>query len=117
MIWFFQRGGQVVQVETRVDAGTQDYELVIRWPDRPAETERFQTLEAFDTRIKELDQRLMTENYAQAGGPTLLAEGWRGPFPAGGSQGRSTVWKFVGWEDAVQIRVRHASHPPIVAAC
>jgi heme-degrading monooxygenase HmoA len=79
MIWFFERGQEVVRVETRVDNSTREYVLVIWWADRAAETERFQTREAFDTRIKQLEERLMTENYAQARRPTILAEGWRGP--------------------------------------
>jgi len=79
MLWFFERGAEVVRVETRVDNNTQEYVLVILWGDRAPETERFQTLEAFDTRVRELDKQLATENYAGVGGPMILPEGWRGP--------------------------------------
>jgi hypothetical protein len=80
MIWFFRRGDETVKLETSLDNKTQEYVLVIRWAERPAETERFQTLEAFDTRVRQLDQQLMTEHYAQVGGPAILADGWKGSF-------------------------------------
>ncbi len=79
MIWFFERGKEVVRVETSVDNSTQEYVLVIRWSDRAPETERFQAVEAFDIRVKELEEKLAQENFAEVGGPIILADGWRGP--------------------------------------
>jgi hypothetical protein len=79
MIWRFERGDEVVRVETRVDNASAEYVVEIAWAGRPAETERFQDNAAFRTRILQLESQLAGEHWTQVGGPTLSWDGWRGP--------------------------------------
>ncbi|MEO8077098.1 MAG: hypothetical protein ABI818_12260 [Acidobacteriota bacterium] len=79
MIWRFERGDEVVRVETRVDNSSGEYVVEVTWAGRQAETERFLDNAAFRTRILELESQLAGEHWAQVGGPEVLWDGWRGP--------------------------------------
>jgi hypothetical protein len=79
MIWRFERGDEVVRVETRVDNTSGEYVVEIAWAGRPPETERFQDNPAFRARILELESQLAVDHWTQVGGPTLSWDGWRGP--------------------------------------
>ena len=80
MVWFFGRGNETVQIETRFDNVTREYVLEIAWADRAAETERFLLLPEFQARIAAVEQQLRAQSWAQVGGPEILTDGWRGPF-------------------------------------
>jgi hypothetical protein len=81
VIWFFEKNGQAVRLETRFDNASQEYVIVIDWADRPSETERFGDYGRFHSRIVALEQRLTLEKWTQDGSPTILSDGWRGPIP------------------------------------
>ena len=78
MIWRFERGDEVLRLETRLDAG--GFVLVIIWANRPALTERYSDPAAYEARIRALEADLANEQWCQAGGPTLVENGWRGPI-------------------------------------
>ena len=79
MIWRFERGDEVVRVETRVDNTSGEFVVEIAWAGRPPATERFKDTAAFRARILELEGQLADDHWKQAGGPKLLWDGWRGP--------------------------------------
>jgi hypothetical protein len=81
MIWLFERGDEVVRLETRIDEATKEYIVAITWADRPDEVERYGDLSSFRARILALESTLASEHWSQtADSPTLLADVWRGPF-------------------------------------
>ena len=80
MVWFFKRGDQALQVQTRFDNGPREYVLEIIWPDRPSETERYSDLAAFEDRVTNIEERLKAESWSQIGSPEILPDGWRGPI-------------------------------------
>ena len=41
MIWTFERGDEVLRLETRIDNATGEYLIVSMWAERPPEIERF----------------------------------------------------------------------------
>ena len=80
MIWSFERGDEVIRLETRIDNGQGDYILVIEWAERPPETERFTDYGAYHARLLALESQLAADNWTQIGSPKILADGWRGPI-------------------------------------
>jgi hypothetical protein len=81
MIWLFERGDEVVRLETRIDEATKEYVVAIAWADRPDAVERYGDLSLFRARILALESTLAAEHWSQtADSPTLLADVWRGPF-------------------------------------
>lgn len=80
MIWLFERGAEVVRIETRVDRATGDYVLVSTWTAGDPKIERFRDQAAYQSRIAALEARLASEHWIQVGSPTILPDGWRGPI-------------------------------------
>ena len=81
MIWSFERGDEVIRLETRIDNSKGDYILVIEWAERPPETERFTDYAAYQARLMALERELAADRWTLIGGPKILADGWRGPIP------------------------------------
>ncbi len=81
MIWLYERGDEVVRLETRIDEATKEYVVTISWADRPDATERYGDLSRFRARVLALEHQLASEHWSQrADSPTLIADMWRGPF-------------------------------------
>ena len=81
MIWFFERGEEVVRLVTRYDQASQEYSVAIEWMDGRSEKEAFTDLSAFQTRVLSLERQLTSEHWTlRAGSPRILADGWRGPM-------------------------------------
>jgi hypothetical protein len=80
MVWFFSRGNDSVRVETRFDNTSREFVLDVTWPGRPPETERFNDLGVFQSRVLAVEAQLEAESFAQVGTPKVLPHGWRGPF-------------------------------------
>ena len=80
MIWSFERGDEVIRLETRVDNSRGEYILVIEWVQRPPETERFTDYEMYHARLLALESQLAADRWKLIGGPRILADGWRGPI-------------------------------------
>jgi len=76
VIWFFDRAGERLQLETRYDNATREYLLVIRHPNGRMETERFKDQDTFGARMKVMEEWLTHERWTQEGPPVLLAHGW-----------------------------------------
>jgi hypothetical protein len=76
MIWFFERGDQAVELETRFDRDAREYVLTITWPDARALTERYRALDEFRTRVDALQRELDAERWTQRGSPTLITGDW-----------------------------------------
>jgi hypothetical protein len=79
VIWTFERGAEIVRVETRVDQSTGEYVLVSIWADGRTETQNFQDHAEFDVRVRILEAQLAADNWSLAGSPTIVPDGWRGP--------------------------------------
>ncbi len=80
MIWSFERGDEVIRLETRIDNSKGDYILVIEWAERLPETERFTDYEAYHARLLALEGQLAADQWTLISGPKILADGWRGPI-------------------------------------
>ena len=78
MVWFYERSGGALRVETRFDSATNEYVLDVTWPGRPVSTERFIDTAAFESRILALERQLEAERWKQVGSPQILPHGWRG---------------------------------------
>lgn len=81
MVWFFTRGIEEIQLETRYEAGPNQFVLEIRRTNGGTATERFNTLGLFTERIEALEKELNEGRWTQVGGPEILPSGWRGPIP------------------------------------
>jgi hypothetical protein len=81
MVWFFGRGNEVLEVQTRFDAVAGEYVLEMIRPNGPPETERFRDVLAFEVRVKAVEEQLKADSWTQIGGPEIKSDGWRGPIP------------------------------------
>ena len=77
MIWLYERGREILRLETRYDSGADAYVLVVVWSDNRVETERFRDPAVFDLRLRTLERELAAEQWVQVGAPTILTEGWK----------------------------------------
>lgn len=77
MLWFFERRGETVRLETSYDNNTAEFVLVIEWPGRPSVTERFPDADSFTARVRDLEQSLSAERWTQVGSPMILPTGWK----------------------------------------
>jgi len=84
MIWLYERGPDVLRIETRFDNASSEFELVWHRPDGSSESERFPTEAAFKARLDAVEASLRTEQWNITGAPQVLPDGWRngGPKPA-----------------------------------
>jgi hypothetical protein len=80
MIWFFGRGNETTQVETRFESASGEYVLEITRGRGPTTIERFQELAEFESRVRVVEEELRSEAWVQIGGPDIVPDGWRGPL-------------------------------------
>ena len=78
MVWFYERSGGSLRIETRFDSTTKEYILQVEWPGRPTVIDRFSNAPAFKKRVLALERELKTEEWKQTGTPEILPHGWRG---------------------------------------
>ena len=78
MIWMYERGAEVLRIETRFDAALSQFELIWHRPDATTQVEKFLTESAFRARLESVDDALKTERWNQAGSPEILRDGWKG---------------------------------------
>ena len=81
MIWLFERGADVLRLETRVDNSSGEYVLVSIWTEGAPQVERFRDYDTYEARIRALEAKLAADHWIQVGSPTILSDGWRGPIP------------------------------------
>jgi hypothetical protein len=80
MLWFYSHNDLEVQIETRYDNRTDEYVLVIDWPDR-SEEERFATAALFRKRLLELELQLAAERWRRNGSVVIVPDGWPDKSP------------------------------------
>lgn len=80
MIWLYERGPDVLRIETRFDNASSQFELIWHRPDGTTDSERFATEAEFRSRLESIEAALKSEHWNISGSPQLLADGWkRGP--------------------------------------
>ena len=77
MIWLYERGPEVLRIETRFDNASNEFELIWHRPDGSTESERFATETAFRARLESVEAALTTEHWNINGSPQLLPAGWK----------------------------------------
>lgn len=80
MIWLFERGDEVLRLETRIDNASGEYVLVSTWADSAPRIERFHDYAEYQARLLALEGQLAVDHWTQVGSPTILSDGWRGPL-------------------------------------
>jgi len=76
MIWFWMRGDEKMQVETRFDNNTSEFVIVTRHPDGHEDFERFPDLVSFRKRLHSLERKYETDKWAQSRGPEIVPDGF-----------------------------------------
>lgn len=80
MIWLYERGPEVLRIETRFDNASSEFELVWHRPDGSTDTERFTTEAEFRARLESIEAALKSEHWNINGSPQIVPDGWkRGP--------------------------------------
>ena len=77
MIWLYERGPDVLRIETRFDNESSEFELIWHRPDGTTDSERFSTETAFRARLESVEASLKTEHWNINGSPQLLPGGWK----------------------------------------
>ena len=77
MIWFYKRGAETVELETRVENGSGEYVAIVRRPDGTSETQRFADQTTFKRYLVDMERRMEEDSWQLTGGPTILPHGWR----------------------------------------
>ena len=76
MIWFFERGTERLEIQTRYDNETLEYVLDLSALGETRPTERFRDASAFRTRLLEVERELSQQQWRSNGTPKILTEGW-----------------------------------------
>jgi hypothetical protein len=82
MLWFFDRGAEVLEIETRYDNDTCEYVLELRAPVDPPTVERFTDAVTFQTRLLAIEQGLSGQRWRRSGPPVVLPDGWPDRTPS-----------------------------------
>jgi hypothetical protein len=77
MIWLYERGPEVLRIETRFVQATSEFELIWHRPDGSVQSERFSTEATFRARLKAIESVLHSDEWHINGPPQILASGWR----------------------------------------
>lgn len=81
MLWFYRQDDSVRLVETRYDAVTSEYVLVLHKSDGERVEERFPSAERFATRLEQLEDELDRLAWQRDGPPVILPVGWKSKHP------------------------------------
>jgi len=76
MLWFFDRGSELLELETRYDNATYEYVVEVRAPTVPPKSERFGDADTFQKRLVEIEQGLGGQRWRRSGPPLILPDGW-----------------------------------------
>ena len=82
MLWFFDRGAEVLEIETRYDNDTSEYVLEVRAPIDAPTTERFTDAVTLQSRLLEIEQGLSGQRWRRSGPPVMLPDGWPDRTPS-----------------------------------
>ncbi len=81
MIWLYERGPEVLRIETRFDQASSEFELIWHRPDGSRESERFATEATFRARLETIEAALKSDHWNINGSPQILAAGWKDGTP------------------------------------
>jgi hypothetical protein len=76
MVWFWMRGSEQLQLETRYDNDTEEFVVTVISSDGNSRTERFTDLKAFRARLVLLEEQLEAKAWRNSGPPLLVPEGF-----------------------------------------
>jgi hypothetical protein len=76
MVWFWMRGDEQLQLETRYDDDTSEFVVTVNSPDGHCETERFEDMDVFRKRLILLERQLEAKNWKNSGPPLFVPEGF-----------------------------------------
>lgn len=82
MLWFFDRGNELLEIETRYDNATYEYVLEVRAPTVPSKSERFKDAMSFQKRLLEIEESLGGQRWHRSGPPLILPDGWPDRTPS-----------------------------------
>ena len=82
MLWFFDRGAEVIEVETRYDNETSEYVVEVRAPAAAPATELFPNAVTFQKRLAEIEEGLSGQRWRRNGPPVILPDGWPDKTPS-----------------------------------
>jgi hypothetical protein len=77
MLWIYQRGGDVLRIETSFDNATNEYLLIIKRGQDDKRFERFKDAVSFQVRLESLENEIVQGYWKQVGDPIVLRDGWR----------------------------------------
>jgi hypothetical protein len=77
MIWFFERGTDSLQIETRYNNEASAFEIVWHHSDGSQTLESFADEVLFRKRSEEVEADLLEQDWQPAGSPQLLRDGWK----------------------------------------
>ena len=77
MIWLYERGPEVLRIETRFDNATSEYELIWHRPDGSSNSERFATEAEFRARLESVEAALRSDHWNITGAPQIQPDGWK----------------------------------------
>ena len=77
MIWLYERGAEILKIETRFDKTTSSYELIWHRPDGTHTVEQFVSEASFRVRLEAVESVLKTDQWMSSGPPQILKDGWR----------------------------------------
>jgi len=63
MIWLYERGPDVLRIETRFDQAASEFELIWHRPDGTRESERFTTEATFRARLETIESALRSDDW------------------------------------------------------
>jgi hypothetical protein len=77
MIWFYERGGETLKIETRYNNARAVYELIWHHPDGTSTIEAFTSEALFLQRSQAVETSLSSDAWHLAGAPSFMADGWK----------------------------------------
>jgi hypothetical protein len=76
MLWIYQRGSEMLRVETRFDNDTEEYVLIVYREDGTQQAARFKDDARFQAKLETLEKQLDRDSW-QSDGVRLLRDGWK----------------------------------------
>lgn len=77
MIWLYERGPDVLRIETRFDNDSSQFELIWHRSDGTTDIERFAAEADFRARLETVEASLRSEQWNITGAPQILTDGWK----------------------------------------
>jgi len=71
MVWIFQRGDDLLRVETRRDRKSREFLLILRQSDGTELVDRFKSKGKFQKRLDDLERKLKANRWAASEAPGI----------------------------------------------